>query len=100
MPFVTIRVTDNGHKELLDLESGYRESELSWKALLLRLKDQGLAQAPQLAIGNRALGFWKALLQVFPITKKQCCWVVAKKRPLQHRRLLRSLADAAAQIAC
>ena len=67
--------TDKGHKELLGLEAGYRESELSWKALLLRLKDQGLVQAPQLAIGDGALGFWKALPQVFSTTKKQRCWV-------------------------
>lgn len=72
---VVIGVTDKGHKELLGLESGYRESELSWKSLLLRLKDQGLAQAPHLAIGDGALGFWKALPQVFPTTQKQRCWV-------------------------
>jgi transposase-like protein len=72
---VIIGVTDKGHKELLGLESGYRESELSWKTLLLRLKDQGLTHAPQLAIGDGALGFWKALPQVFPTTKKQRCWV-------------------------
>lgn len=72
---VIIGVTGKGHKELLGLEAGYRESELSWKALLLWLKDQGLSQAPQLAIGNRALGFWEALLQVFPTTKKQRCWM-------------------------
>ncbi|MGG6242677.1 IS256 family transposase [Nodosilinea sp. AN01ver1] len=72
---VIIGVTDKGHKELLGLEAGYRESELSWKSLLLRLKDQGLAQAPHLAIGDGALGFWKALPQVFPTTKKQRCWV-------------------------
>lgn len=72
---VIIGVTDDGHKELLGLDAGYRESELSWKALLLRLKDQGLAQDPQLAIGDGALGFWKALPQVFPTTKTQRCWV-------------------------
>ena len=72
---VILGVTDKGHKERLGLEMGYRESELSWKALLLRLKDQGLDQAPHLAIGDGALGFWKALPQVFPTTKKQRCWV-------------------------
>ena len=72
---VILGVTDKGHKELLGLEMGYRESELSWKALLLRLKDQGLPQAPHLAIGDGALGFWKALPQVFPTTKAQRCWV-------------------------
>ena len=70
-----IGVTDNGTKELLGLTAGYRESELSWKPLLLQLKDQGLEDDPELAIGDGALGFWKALSQVFPATKKQRCWV-------------------------
>lgn len=48
---------------------------MSWKPLLLRLKDQGLQHDPQLAIGDGALGFWKALPQVFPSTKPQRCWV-------------------------
>ena len=72
---VIIGVTDKGHKELLGLDAGYRESELSWTSLLLRLKDQGLSQDPELAIGDGALGFWKALPQVFPSTKAQRCWV-------------------------
>lgn len=72
---VIIGVTDTGHKELLGLEPGYRESELSWTPLLLRLKDQGLEYAPQLAIGDGALGFWNALVKLFPTTRKQRCWV-------------------------
>lgn len=72
---VIIGVTDTGVKELLGLEAGFRESELSWKPLLLRLRDQGLKQAPELAIGDGALGFWKALAQVFPSTRVQRCWV-------------------------
>ena len=72
---VLIGVTDTGEKELLGLESGYRESELSWKPLLLRLQDQGLSIAPELAIGDGALGFWKAIAQVFPSTRVQRCWV-------------------------
>ena len=72
---VIIGVTDTGHKELLGMESGYRESELSWKSLMLKIKDQGLAHDPQLAIGDGALGFWKALPQVWPTTEKQRCWV-------------------------
>ena len=72
---VLIGVTDTGKKELLGLEAGYRESQLSWTPLLLRLKDQGLQYEPQLAIGDGALGFWKALPQVFPNTRKQRCWV-------------------------
>lgn len=72
---VIIGVSDTGVKELLGLEAGLRESELSWKPLLLRLQDQGLKIAPELAVGDGALGFWKALAQVFPTTKAQRCWV-------------------------
>lgn len=57
----------DGEKELLGLEAGFRESELTWKSLLLRLVDQGLQTAPKLAVGDGALGFWKVLAQVFPI---------------------------------
>lgn len=72
---VMIGVTDTGHKELVGMSAGYRESELSWKALMLQIKDQGLQYDPQLAIGDGALGFWKALPQVWPTTKNQRCWV-------------------------
>jgi putative transposase len=72
---VIIGVSDTGHKELLGMAAGYRESELSSKALMLQLKDQGLEDDPQLAIGDGALGFWKALPQVWPTTEKQRCWV-------------------------
>lgn len=72
---VMIGVTDTGYKELLGMAAGYRESELSWKALMLKLKDQGLQHDPLLAIGDGALGFWKALPQVWPTTHKQRCWV-------------------------
>lgn len=72
---VIIGVTDTGVKELVGLEAGFRESELSWKPLLLRLQDQGLKVAPEMAVGDGALGFWKALAQVFPSTKAQRCWV-------------------------
>jgi transposase-like protein len=56
----------DGEKKLLGLEAGFRESELTWKSLLLRLVDQGLQTAPKLAVGDGALGFWKVLAQVFP----------------------------------
>jgi len=64
-----------GQKELVGLWDGYRESEQSWKELLLDLKSRGLAQAPALAIGDGALGFWKALRQVYGQTRWQRCWV-------------------------
>ncbi|MAT68153.1 MAG: IS256 family transposase [Planctomycetaceae bacterium] len=72
---VLMGATAEGKKELIAVADGYRESEQSWKALLLDVKARGLAIAPQLAIGDGALGFWKALDQVFPSTREQRCWV-------------------------
>ena len=65
-----------GKKELLAIEDGYRESTQSWRELLLRLRDDNaLAIPPELAIGDGALGFWKALHEVWPSTRQQRCWV-------------------------
>ena len=72
---VIIGATDAGEKELVAIEGGFRESELSWKQLLLDLKSRGLTTAPQLAIGDGALGFWKALSKVYDGTRWQRCWV-------------------------
>src|SRR5262245_5723046 len=72
---VLIGATADGQKELIALSDGYRESEQSWKALLLDCQARGLTVAPALAIGDGALGFWKALRQVFPTTREQRCWV-------------------------
>lgn len=65
----------NGEKELLAIADGVRESEASWKELLLELRDRGMISDPKLAIADGALGFWKALPQVFPTTRWQRCWV-------------------------
>ena len=64
-----------GKKELVGLWDGYRESEQSWKELLLDLKRHGLQHGPSLAIGDGALGFWKAMRQVYGEARKQRCWV-------------------------
>jgi putative transposase len=64
-----------GKKELVGLWDGYRESEQSWKELLLDLKQHGLQHGPSLAIGDGALGFWKAMRQVYGETRRQRCWV-------------------------
>jgi transposase-like protein len=72
---VVIGATADGKKQLLALNDGYRESEQSWKELLLDLKQRGLTIDPKLAIADGALGFWKALPQVFGTTKAQRCWV-------------------------
>ena len=72
---VIIGATEHGDKELVALEGGFRESELSWTELLLDLKGRGLSTAPSLAVGDGALGFWKALSKVYPDTRWQRCWV-------------------------
>jgi putative transposase len=72
---VLIGATPEGKKELLGFQVGVRESAQSWRELLVDLKARGLAIAPELAIGDGALGFWKALETVFPATRHQRCWV-------------------------
>lgn len=72
---VIIGADPSGQKELVGLWDGYRESEQSWKDLLLDLQSHGLAQGPTLAIGDGALGFWKALRHVYGQTRWQRCWV-------------------------
>ena len=72
---VIIGATPGGKKELVGLADGVRESALSWKELLLDLKRRGLDVAPELAIADGALGFWKALGEVWGKTREQRCWV-------------------------
>ena len=72
---VLMGATAEGRKELLALAEGYRESEQSWKELLLEVKARGLAVPPQLAVGDGALGFWAALRKVYGKTREQRCWV-------------------------
>ena len=72
---VLMGATADGHKELITVLDGYRESEQSWSELLLDLKQRGLSTAPKLAVGDGALGFWAALRKIFPETKEQRCWV-------------------------
>jgi putative transposase len=72
---VLMGATVEGKKELIAITDGYRESEQSWKELLLDCQASGLTIDPKLAIGDGALGFWKAVRQIFPGTKEQRCWV-------------------------
>jgi transposase-like protein len=72
---VLMGATADGKKELIAVVDGFRESEQSWKGLLLDVKARGLVIDPKLAIGDGALGFWKAIKQVYPKTREQRCWV-------------------------
>jgi len=72
---VLMGALEDGTKELIAMIDGERESEQSWLELLLDAKSRGLGEAPRLATGDGALGFWKAMRQVFPSTRQQRCWV-------------------------
>jgi putative transposase len=72
---VLLGATAEGHKELIAIQDGQRESEQSWKELLLDVQARGLTLDPKLAIGDGALGFWKAVRQVWPDVREQRCWV-------------------------
>lgn len=71
---VLIGATPEGKKELVGFQVGVRESAQSWRELLVDVKRRGLSLAPQIAVGDGALGFWKALDEVFPGTRHQRCW--------------------------
>ena len=71
---VIIGATPEGRKELLGFHVGVRESAQSWRELLIDIKARGLAVAPEVAVGDGALGFWKAVDEVFPGTRHQRCW--------------------------
>ena len=72
---VVMGATADGRKELVAIQDGVRESEQSWRELLLDLKSRGLSAGPKLAVGDGALGFWAALRKVFGDTREQRCWV-------------------------
>jgi putative transposase len=72
---VLIGAIPEGKKELVGFQTGVRENAQSWRELLLDIKQRGLEIAPDLAVGDGALGFWKAIEQVFSSTRHQRCWV-------------------------
>ena len=96
---VIIGATPEGTKELIGFTDGTRESAHDWRILLLDLKRRGLTIAPELAVADGALGFWKALGEVWPKTREQRCWVhktanvLAKLPKSQHPKAKRALQD-------
>lgn len=72
---VIIGSDETGKKELIAISDGYRESAASWEETLLDLTQRGLQIPPELAVGDGALGFWKALGKIWPSTAQQRCWV-------------------------
>jgi len=71
---VVIGVREDGEKELLAVEDGYRESTESWAVVLRDLMGRGL-NTPKLVTGDGALGAWGALRDVFPGAGEQRCWM-------------------------
>lgn len=96
---VIIGATPEGTKELVGFTDGSRESAHDWRVLLLDLKRRGLTIAPELAVADGALGFWKALGEVWPKTREQRCWVhktanvLAKLPKSHHPKAKRALQD-------
>jgi len=72
---VLMGALEDGRKEVIAVQDGYRESKESWKDLLADLKRRGLNQGPKLAVGDGALGFWAALAEEFGEVQGQRCWV-------------------------
>ena len=72
---VILGATPEGKKEVVGFQVGMRESAQSWRELLVDIKARGLAVPPEVAVGDGAMGFWKALDEVFPGTRHQRCWV-------------------------
>ncbi len=72
---ILIGVTPEGVKEVITVQDGFRESEQSWKEVLLDLKNRGLELRPKLVTGDGSLGLWAALGKVFCATRQQRCWV-------------------------
>jgi putative transposase len=72
---VIIGVNEEGQKELLALEDGFRESKESWLELINHLKKLGLRSGPEVATGDGALGFWAAMRDAYPKSQHQRCWV-------------------------
>jgi len=106
---VVLGVDEQGHKELLAMEQGYRESTASWSEVLRSLKERGLTEAPLLAIGDGALGLWAALDEVFPTTRHGRCWnhrvlnvvdKLPKRLQPEVRQQLRALAEAPTRQEC
>ncbi len=93
-----IGVTAEGRKEIVAVTDGLRESKASWLEVLRDLRDRGVQEAPLLAIGDGALGFWSALTEIYPDTRHQRCWVHKTANILNElSKRLQSKAKAALQ---
>ena len=104
---VVIGVREDGVKELLAVEDGYRESTESWASVMRDLKHRGLNE-PKLVVGDGALGTWAGLRDVFPGARRQACWVhkiarvldaLPKRRQPDAKQLLHEIMEAPSRAA-
>ena len=73
---VLMGATADGHKELIAVADGYRESEQSWLTLLLDVKSRGPgASIPSWPPAMAPWASGRRLTQVYPTTREQRCWV-------------------------
>jgi len=100
---VIIGVREDGRKELLAVEDGYRESSDSWAEVLRDLNARGMSE-PKLVTGDGALGLWAALADMFPHAREQRCWVhktanvldaLPKRVQPQAKRMLHEIVEGA-----
>src|SRR5215208_5904131 len=92
---VLIGATPEGKKELVGFQVGVRESTQSWRELRIEVKRRGLTIAPEIAVGDGALGFWRAIDEAFPGTRHQRCWLhktanVLNKVPRSVQRTMKA----------
>jgi len=106
---VVLGVREDGQKELLAMEQGYRESGESWGEVLRSLKERGMKQTPLLVVGDGALGLWSALNDIFPGARQQRCWnhkvlntidKLPKRLQPQARQRLREISQAPTRQEC
>ncbi|MCG9479926.1 MAG: IS256 family transposase [Actinomycetia bacterium] len=72
---IIMAADQHGNKELVAAQDGYRESKIAWTEILADLKRRGLKMGPKLSIGDGGLGFWAALSEIYPQSRRQRCWV-------------------------
>ena len=69
-----IGAAPDGRKELLGFHVEFRESAQIWREFLIDIRSCELAIAPEVAVGNDALGFWKAVDEVIPQHPPPAVW--------------------------
>ncbi len=105
---VMIGALTDGHKVVLAVESGQRESKDSWGAVLRDLCARGL-KPWRCTIADGHLGIWAALAEQQPTAAEQRCWnhritnvldAIPNKHQAEARTLLCAMPYAESQATC